>query len=185
MSFLSKTSTPALSFPSFFGRFYPLGKASLDAFSKGTTLLSEHHCPGFPQCTLCRRSHTVGSQQHKKSTQFLQYQPVLYFSETPHLHQHRIGPPLLSLDYLSPNLDIQLFFLHYWDAETCCILHFMGSLFTHVLLQESDSASKRESTNSTLCRAFIIKRSLKKKKAEQNNTVYLQGPIPRYKYVSN
>lgn len=77
---------------------------------------------------------------------------------------------------------MQLFFLHYWDVQTCCTLHFMGSLFTHVHLQEKDSVSERESTNSMLCRALIIKRSFKK--TEQNNTVHLQGPIPRYKYAS-
>jgi len=39
----------------------------------------------------------------------------------------------------------------------------MDSLFTHVLLQARDSVSEREGTNSMLCRALTIKRSLKKK----------------------
>lgn len=129
---------------SLFGRFWQLGKLLLMLSPRAQLLLSEHHWPGFPQCSLWRRrSLSFGSQQHKNNTQFLQYQPVLYFSETRHLHQHRIC--LLSLEtWLSFSyLDMQLSFLQYWDVQTCCTLHFMGSLFTHVLSQEKSSVSER------------------------------------------
>ena len=158
---------------SLLGSFHPLGKAPLDTLCQCTASARWASFPhqakaaqGFPWCSLSRRrGHSFGPWQHKNNNPpFLLHQPLLCFSETPDLHQLRIRPSLLSPEiWFSPTFVCNYSLCITEMLQICCALHAMDSLFTHVLLQARDSVSEREGTNSMLCRALTIKRSLKKK----------------------